>query len=235
LSSLRILTSASAPLPPDIAADLRKRLPAAQLYVMYGQTECTRISYLPPDQFDLRPGSVGKGMPGQQCWLVDENGQRLPAGSTGELVLQGDHVMRGYWSDPEATARKLRPCADASTLVMHTGDLFRSDAEGWLYFVARMDDIIKTRGEKVSPLEVEQVINRIPGVLESKVVCIPDEILGQAVKAHVVLREGVDLSEREVLRHCLAALESHMVPKTVAFPATLPRTDTGKIRNPELP
>lgn len=235
LSALRILTSASAPLPADIATNLRKQLPAAQLYVMYGQTECTRISYLPPDQFDLRPGSVGKGMPGQQCWLIDEDGQRLPAGSTGELVVQGDHVMRGYWNDPVATARKIRPCVEGSEPAMHTGDLFRSDAEGWLYFVARMDDIIKTRGEKVSPLEVEQVINRIPGVLESKVVGIPDELLGQAVKAHVVLREGADLSEREVLRHCMAALESHMVPKTVAFPATLLRTDTGKIRNPGLP
>lgn len=234
LSSLRILTSASAPLSTELAAILRQRLPQARLYVMYGQTECTRISYLPPEQLDSHAGSVGRGMPGQQCWLADENGQRLPPGSTGELVVQGDHVMRGYWNDPAATARKIGFDPGSSTPIMHTGDLFRSDKEGWLYFVARMDDIIKTRGEKVSPLEVERAINAIPGVVESKVVGIPDELLGQAVKAYVVLDEDTRISERDVVRHCLSRLENHMVPKSVAFVDALPRTDTGKIRNPEL-
>lgn len=235
LSSLRILTSASAPLPAGLATILRQRLPRARLYVMYGQTECTRISYLPPEEFDSHPGSVGRGMPGQQCWLVDEQGRRLPAGSTGELVVQGGHVMRGYWNDPAATAHKIRIDPVSAAPAMHTGDLFRSDDEGWLYFVARLDDIIKTRGEKVSPLEVEETINGLPGVVESKVVGVRDELLGQAVKAYVVLAEGACLNERDVVRHCLARLENHMVPKTVAFVAALPRTDTGKIRNPELP
>lgn len=229
LSSLRLMTSASAPLPEALLRQLRDRLPAVQLYVMYGQTECTRISYLPPEQLDRRPGSVGRGLPGQACWLIDEHGQRLPQGSIGELVVQGDHVMSGYWEDGERTAEKLFIDPASGRVAMLTGDLFRSDDEGWLYFVARKDDIIKTRGEKVSPHEVEHAILAIAGVRECAVSGVPDAVLGQAVQAHVVLEDDVALSERDIIRHCLARLESHMAPKHVAFLDALPRTDTGKV------
>jgi long-chain acyl-CoA synthetase len=229
LSSLRLMTSASAPLPETLLRQLRDRLPAVSLYVMYGQTECTRISYLPPEQLDRRPGSVGRGLPGQACWLIDEQGQRLPHGSTGELVVQGDHVMPGYWEDRGRTAEKLFIDPDSGRVAMRTGDLFRSDDEGWLYFVARKDDIIKTRGEKVSPHEVEHAIMAIAGVRECAVSGVPDAVLGEAVQAHVVLEDGAVLSERDIIRHCLARLESHMAPKHVAFLDALPRTDTGKV------
>lgn len=229
LSSLRLMTSASAPLPEPLLRQLRKRLPAVRLYVMYGQTECTRISYLPPEQIDRRLGSVGRGLPGQTCWLIDEHGQRLPHGSSGELVVQGDHVMAGYWEDSERTADKLFLDPASGRIAMRTGDLFRSDAEGWLYFIARKDDIIKTRGEKVSPHEVEQAILGIPGVRECAVSGVADALLGQAVHAHVVLEDGAALSERDIIRHCLARLENHMAPKHVAFLDALPRTDTGKV------
>jgi long-chain acyl-CoA synthetase len=229
LSSLRLMTSASAPLPETLLRQLRDSLPAVQLYVMYGQTECTRISYLPPEQLDRRPGSVGRGLPGQACWLIDEHGQRLPHGSTGELVVQGDHVMPGYWEDRGRTAEKLFIDPDSGRVAMRTGDLFRSDDEGWLYFVARKDDIIKTRGEKVSPHEVEHAIMAIAGVRECAVSGVPDAVLGEAVQAHVVLEGGAVLSERDIIRHCLARLESHMAPKHVAFLDALPRTDTGKV------
>jgi acyl-coenzyme A synthetase/AMP-(fatty) acid ligase len=111
---------------------------------------------------------------------------------------------------------------------MRTGDLFRSDTDGWLYFIARKDDIIKTRGEKVSPHEVEQAIQRMPGVIECLVGPVPDPLLGDAVKAWVVVADGSGLVERDVIRHCLATLENHMVPKHVAFVDALPRTPTGK-------
>jgi acyl-coenzyme A synthetase/AMP-(fatty) acid ligase len=119
-------------------------------------------------------------------------------------------------------------------MALFTGDIFRSDEDGFLYFVSRQDDIIKSRGEKVSPREVEEVLYRLPGVQDAAVVGMPDEALGQAVKAYVTLRPGSQLSAREVIRHCLAALESHMAPKHVEFVDELPRTDSGKIRRASL-
>ncbi len=234
LSALRIVTNAAAALPDVHLQRLRELLPQAQLFSMYGMTECKRISYLPPEQLDLRPTSVGRGMPNQECWLVDEAGQRLPNGSTGELVVRGSHVMRGYWEKPAETAQRLKPGAVPGERILHTGDTFRTDAEGWLYFVARSDDIIKTRGEKVAPREVENAIQALSGVLECAVVGVPDERLGQAVKAFVKVKPGAVLAERDVIRHCLARLESYMAPKSVVFVEHLPRTDSGKIRKTGL-
>lgn len=234
LSSLRLVTNAGAALPEDHLQRLRQHFPGARLYSMYGQTECTRVSYLPPDELDRRPLSVGRGMPNQELWLVDEQGRRLPDGSTGELVVRGSHVMRGYWNRAEETARKLRPGPVPGEVVLHSGDLFRSDALGWLYFVARMDDIIKSRGEKVSPREVENAIYALPAVQEAAVIGVPDPLLGQAIKAFVVLREGAQCSEREVIGHCQARLESFMVPRQVVFVDSLPKTDNGKIRKVSL-
>jgi acyl-CoA synthetase (AMP-forming)/AMP-acid ligase II len=235
LPSLRLMTSASAALVDVQASQLKDRFPQARLVVMYGQTECTRISYLPPEQFQRRPGSVGRGLPGQECWLRDETGRRLPWGSAGELVVQGDHVMLGYWEDAGATGRKIHVDPQSGQRTLFTGDLFRSDGEGWLYFLERMDDIIKTRGEKVSPREVEQAILRIEGVSECLVVGVPDPLLGQAVKAYVACAPGAALQERQVIRHCLATLESYMAPRSVAFVDALPRTYNGKVRKHDLP
>jgi amino acid adenylation domain-containing protein len=234
LSALRLLTNAAAALPEPHLQRLRALFPQARLYSMYGLTECKRASYLEPDELERRPGSVGRGIPNQQHWLVDEQGRRLPHGATGQLVVSGPHVMRGYWERPDETAQRLRPGPGPAEQVLYTGDLFRSDAEGYLYFVARLDDIIKSRGEKVAPREVENVIYQLDGVTGCAVVGVPDEALGQAVKAYVTLREGSPLTERDVIRHCLVRLESYMAPKSVAFVDELPRTDSGKIRHASL-
>ena len=234
LSALRIVTNAAAALPDEHVRRLAELLPGARLYSMYGMTECKRISYLPPEQLALRPTSVGRGIPNQECWLVDEFGRRLPNGSTGELVVRGSHVMRGYWEKPVETGERLKPGAVEGERVLYTGDIFRTDAEGWLYFVARGDDIIKSRGEKVAPREVENAIYALDGVLDCAVIGVPDELLGQAVKAFVTLKPGVTLGERDVIRHCLSRLESYMAPKSVVFVDTLPRTDSGKIRKLDL-
>jgi acyl-CoA synthetase (AMP-forming)/AMP-acid ligase II len=201
---------------------------------MYGMTECKRISYLPPEQLAIRPTSVGRGMPNQECWLVDELGCRLPNGATGELVVRGSHVMRGYWEKPVETAERLKPGAVEGERILYTGDIFRTDAQGWLYFVARGDDIIKSRGEKVAPREVENAIYALEGVLDCAVIGVADELLGQAVKAFVSVKPGASLSERDVIRHCLSRLESYMAPKSVVFMEHLPRTDSGKIRTAGL-
>ncbi len=234
LPALRKITNTAAALSEEHIRQLRDLFPHAQLYSMYGLTECKRVTYLPPDQLDIRPTSVGRGMPNEEVWLVDEHGTRLPNGSTGELVIRGSNVMRGYWEKPQQTAERLKPGPIAGEMLLHSGDIFRTDSEGYLYFVARKDDIIKSRGEKVSPREVENVLYGMPGVLEAAVVGVPDAVLGEAVKAFVALKEGVQLSERDVIRYCLSRLESFMAPKHVAFVDSLPKTDTGKIKKTGL-
>ena len=234
LSALRLVTNAAAALPLRHVQRLRAAWPQAALVSMYGLTECMRASYLPADQIDARPGSVGRGLSNQVHWLVDDAGRRLPDGGTGELVLRGKHVMCGYWRRPDETAQRLKPDPTDGEPVLHTGDLFRSDAEGYLYFVARMDDIIKSRGEKVAPREVEDAIHQLDGVTGCAVIGVLDDALGQAVKAYVTLGAGSTLVARDIVRHCLAQLESYMAPKFVEIVDELPRTESGKIRHAEL-
>jgi len=230
LRRLRMITNTAAALSERHIRDLRALFPQATLFSMYGLTECKRVTYLPPDQLDKRPTSVGRGMPNEEVWLVDEQGRRLPNGSTGELVIRGSNVMRGYWEKPEHTARRLKPGPIPGEMLLFSGDVFRTDSEGYLYFVARKDDIIKSRGEKVSPKEVENVLYGLDGVQDAAVVGVPDDILGQAIKAFVVLRAGCQHSDKDVLRHCHKHLESFMVPKYIAIVPELPKTDTGKIK-----
>lgn len=234
LGALRMMTNTAAALSEQHIRQLRAIFPQATLFSMYGLTECKRVSYLPPEQLDKRPTSVGRGMPNEEVWLVDDDGNRLPNGSTGELVIRGSNVMRGYWEKPEETAKRLRPGPIAGEMLLYSGDLFRTDDEGWLYFVSRRDDIIKSRGEKVSPREVENAIHGLAGVYEVAVIGVPDEVLGQAIKAFVTLTPGAQLTEREVIRHCLAHLESFMAPKYVEFVDALPKTGTGKIKKTGL-
>jgi amino acid adenylation domain-containing protein len=229
LSTLRMVTNTAAALSETQIRDIRQAFPQATLFSMYGLTECKRVSYLPPEQLDIRPMSVGRGMPNEEVWLVDESGRRLPNGSAGELVVRGSNVMRGYWRKPKETAERLKPGEIPGEMYLYTGDIFRTDAEGWLYFVGRKDDIIKSRGEKVSPREVENILYQLDGVLEAAVIGVSDPILGQAVKAFVVLKQGFTYTERDVIKHCLARMESFMAPTHVAFLDGLPRTDTGKI------
>ncbi|MBN9237941.1 MULTISPECIES: class I adenylate-forming enzyme family protein [Phyllobacteriaceae] len=228
-SSLRYVTSAAAPLPVDHIHRLRTILPDARFYSMYGQTECIRASFLPPSQLEQRPGSVGIAIPGAKAYVVDDTGRRTAPGAVGELVISGPNVMQGYWEAPQATAAALRPDPETGGLRLHTGDLFTADAQGFLTFVSRRDDIIKSRGEKVSPKEVEAVLHTLPGIVEALVVGVPDPVLGQAIKALVVPAEPGSISERDVLRHCASLLEDYMVPKSVEFVVELPKTETGKL------
>ncbi len=234
LRALRMVTNTAAALSEEHLGKLRSLFPQATLFSMYGLTECKRVTYLPPEQLDLRPLSVGRGMPNQELWLVDEAGRQLANGATGELVIRGSHVMRGYWEKPAETAERLKPGPLPGESVLYSGDIFRTDAEGFLYFIGRKDDIIKSRGEKVSPREVENALYSLPGVLEAAVVGVPDPVLGQAIKAYVVLAAGRHYSEREVIRHCLSKLENFMAPKYVQFVDSIPKTNTGKIRKLRL-
>jgi len=233
LSSLRYITNTAAALPPSHIEELRQKFPHATLFSMYGLTETKRTLYLPPDQLDKRPGSVGIAIPGTEVWIEDDEGNRVGPGVIGELVVRGRHVMRGYWANPEATAARYRPGPLPGERVCYTGDLFRMDDEGYMYFVGRKDDIIKSRGEKVAPKEVEAVLYQLPGVVEAAVIGVPDPIMGQAVKAFLV-QEGDQLTEEKVLAHCRSHLEDLMVPKYIEFRDELPKTASGKIKKTTL-
>ncbi|MER8830207.1 AMP-binding protein [Mesorhizobium sp. M0938] len=228
LPSLRYISNTAAALPPAHIERLRSLFPGVRLYSMYGLTECKRCTYLPPEELDRRPGSVGIAIPNTEAFVVDEDGQRVPSGVAGELVIRGPHVMQGYWRNEAATERTLRPGPNPWEKVLYTGDLFRTDEDGFLYFVGRKDDIIKTRGEKVAPKEVEAVLHAHPGIAEAVVVGVPDPMLGHAIGAFVV-RSDLTLSEKDVMRHCARHLEDFMVPKVVEFHRELPKTHTGKV------
>lgn len=233
-ASVRYLTNTAAALPPAHIERLQALFPNARLYSMYGVTESKRCTWLPPEQLARRPDSVGIAIPDTEVWVADEQGHALPPGEVGELVVRGGHVMQGYWNDDEASARALRPGRYPWERVLHTGDLFRMDADGYLYFVARKDDILKSRGEKVSPKEVENVLYALAGIREAALVGVPDPVLGMALKAIVALDEGVHLDARAIIAHCSAHLEDYMVPRLIEFRATLPKTASGKIQRSVL-
>ncbi len=234
LSNLRYISNTAAALPPGHIREIREKFPGVTLYSMYGLTETKRTLYLPPDQLDTRPGSVGIAIPGTEVWLEDESGSRLGANQIGELVIRGPHVMRGYWENPEATAKRYRPGPDGAGKVCYSDDLFRMDEEGFFYFVGRKDDIIKSRGEKVPPKEIESILYDLPDVTEAAVVGIVDPLLGQAIKAYVVLRQGSTLTQRDILRHCRANLEDYMIPQLMEFRESLPKNASGKIMKTAL-
>ncbi len=233
-SSVRYVTNTAAALPPQHIMELKELFPTARIFSMYGVTESKRCTYMPPEELDARPSSVGKAIPNEEVWIVKEDGSLAAPGEVGELVVRGSNVMQGYWNMPDETAEVLRPGKYPWEKVLYTGDLFKMDEEGYLYFVSRKDDIIKSRGEKVSPKEVETAIYDLDGVAEVAVVGVDDELLGQAIKAYVVLREGAEIAEKDVIAWCRARLEAFMVPKYVEFVDDLPKTASGKVSRTRL-
>jgi amino acid adenylation domain-containing protein len=231
--TLRYISNTAAALPVSHVLELRDAFPNAKLFSMYGLTECKRVSYLSPSELDRRPGSVGKAIPNTETFIVGDDDQPLPPGEVGELVVRGAHVMQGYWEAPEATAKRFRSVPQPNGLpgptLLYTGDLFRTDAEGYLYFIGRKDDIIKCRGEKVAPKEIEHVLYAFEGVQDAAAVGIPDLILGQAIKVFVAPRPGVALDTRALREHCKRNLEDFMVPSIIEIRDALPKGGTGKI------
>ncbi|MGH3072205.1 MAG: class I adenylate-forming enzyme family protein [Gaiellaceae bacterium] len=232
--SVRALTNTAAALPPAFHDALHELFPNALIFRMYGLTECKRVSYLEPELVDAKPTSVGKAIPGTEAFVLDAEGKPVRPGESGILHVRGPHVMAGYWRAPELTAHMLREGPTPGERMLCTHDTFTVDEDGFLYFVGRTDDIIKTRGEKVSPIEVENALFAIDGVKEAAVIGIPDEILGEAIRAYVVLEEGAELGENEVVAVCRTKLEAFMVPKEVVFIDDLPKTPTGKVRKKSL-
>jgi long-chain acyl-CoA synthetase len=223
------ITNTAAALPARYVSVLHEIFPNALIYKMYGLTECKRVSYLEPELVDEKPASVGKAIPGTEVYLLSPDGQSVAAGEPGILYVRGPHIMAGYWKKPELSNEILHPGRLPGERVLCTQDWFRMDAEGFLYFMGRSDDIIKTRGEKVSPLEVENAIHAIKGVKEVAVVGVPDEVFGQAIRAYIECEPGVELTDKKVKHDCLSRLENFMVPSDVIFLDDIPKTPNGKI------
>lgn len=232
--SIRYITNTAAALPPGHSSRLQALFPRTRIYSMYGLTECKRVSYLPPDRLRDKPASVGVPMPGTSVTIVDETGREVAPGEVGELVIRGPNVMQGYWNDPEETARVFRVGADGGERVLYSGDLFRRDEEGFLYFVGRRDDQIKSMGERVSPKEIETALCAHPAVSEAAVIGVPDEIAGRAIKAVIVRAPAARITVTEIIKHCRTHLEPFMIPKYVAFVTSLPLTPNGKVDKARL-
>jgi len=238
--SLRYITNTGGAMPQAVLATLRQILPTTKIVLMYGLTEAFRSTYLPPDELDRRPTSMGKAIPNTEILVVNEQGQPCKPGEIGELVHRGPTVSMGYWGQPDLTSRVLRPHPYLSRelgdteRVCYSGDLVKMDEEGFLYFVGRRDTMIKSSGYRVSPTEVEEVLFQSGTIREAAVIGIPDELLGQAIKAFVVRKEGQSVDQVTLSLFCAEKLPRYMVPKHVEFLDKLPKTSSGKVDYPAL-
>jgi len=222
---LRYLAQAGGALPPKHAQEITTLFPGKKFYIMYGQTEATaRITYLDPADVLRKPGSIGKPVPGVSIELIKEDGNIAGANEEGEIAVTGRNVMIGYWNKPSETAKALKNGR------LHTGDLAKRDEEGYLYLSGRRSDMIKSGAHRISPKEIEELILELPEVHEAGVVGIEDEILGEALCACVVLKEGCESDEKKIQRHCQQKLAAFKIPKHVHFMKELPKTVTGKVR-----
>jgi amino acid adenylation domain-containing protein len=225
---LRTLTSTAATLHPRAIDRLHQVFPSARIFSMYGVTECHRCTFLDPKELARRKTSVGKAIPNTELWVVDEHGIRHDRGATGELVIRGSTVMKGYWRDPIETKAKLRP-GPAGETVLYTGDICALDAEGFVYFVSRKDDVLKVNGFKVPPKEVEQALLLHPDVTQAAVVGLPHRDLGDELVAFVSLKEQ-SIADIAALRDwCASHLESCMLPRRFVVLPELPVNANGKI------
>lgn len=233
-SALRYISNTAAALPVSLIRKFQAIFPHVSIYSMYGLTECKRVSYLPPEYLDSRPDSVGVAMPNVEVFIVDEKGDEVGPGEIGELVVRGSNVMQGYWNAPEETERTFRPGKYHGESLLYTGDLFKKDEGGFLYFVSRKDDLIKTKGQRVSPKEIENTLCGMEGVAEAAVIGVPDDISGQAIKAFIIREKGSKIDEKAVFKYCRENLEGFMIPHYVEFLDFLPKSVSGKIDKKSL-
>lgn len=228
------ITSTAADLPAEFIPDLQKIFPHALIYKMYGLTECKRVCYLEPELINIKPTSVGKAIPGTEVFLLSTEGLPVPNGEPGILHIRGPHVMLGYWNNEELSKVMLKPGKLPGEKILCSNDWFKMDDDGLLYFLGRNDDIIKTRGEKVSPVEVENVIYSIEGVKEVAIFGIPDQVMGELIVAYITTTGTVELNEKIIQRKCASQLESFMVPGKIFLIPEMPKSSNGKIDKKEL-
>ncbi len=240
LPDLRYITNTGGAMPQAVLKVLREALPTTRIFLMYGLTEAFRSTYLPPEELDRRPTSMGKAIPDTEILVLNEQGGRCQPGEVGELVHRGPTVSMGYWGNPEATDRVLKPNpllpAELGNCekVCYSGDLVKMDDDGFLYYVGRRDTMIKSSGYRISPTEVEEVLFQTGKIRQAAVIGIPDEMLGQTIKAFIVAKDGDQLDCDAIQDFCVEKMPRHMVPKQFEVLTELPKTSSGKVDYPAL-
>jgi acyl-CoA ligase (AMP-forming) (exosortase A-associated) len=240
LPDLRYITNTGGAMPQAILRQIRAALPTAQVFLMYGLTEAFRSTYLPPGELDRRPTSMGKAIPNTEILVVNGRGELCKPGEVGELVHRGPTVSLGYWGRPDLTAEVLRPHPylppelGNAERVCYSGDLVKMDEDGFLYFVGRRDAMIKSSGYRISATDVEDVLYESDLLEGAAVIGVPDEILGQSIKAFVVPKDGVVPREDALIAFCASRLPNYMVPAAIELVNELPKTTSGKVDYPAL-
>jgi acyl-CoA ligase (AMP-forming) (exosortase A-associated) len=234
LPDLRYITNTGGSVPTATTRILRQLLPTTQIFLMYGLTEAFRSTYLPPSEVDRRPGSIGKAIPETEILVIDADGRPCRPGEPGILVHRGPTVSLGYWGKPELTREVLRPhpfipADQGGDIVCWSGDLVKTDDDGFIYYIARADSQIKSQGYRISPAEVEEMLMQGGELSAAAVIGLPAQDAGEFVHAIVVpLGNGApDLNQ--ILRRCALRLPAYMVPKSIEVVEALPRTPNGKI------
>lgn len=236
--SLRYITNTGGAMPKATTLKLLNALPETDIYLMYGLTEAFRSTYLPPDQVNIRPGSMGKAIPNAEILVVREDGTECAPGEPGELVHRGSLVAMGYWNDPEKTAERFKPVPNRqpeipiTEIAVWSGDQVRKDDEGYLYFISRKDEMIKTSGYRVSPTEIEEILYSSKLIKEVAALGLPHPTLGQAIL--LIITSQQIIKKETILSHCQKELPNFMVPKEVIFRSSLPRNQNGKIDRKSL-
>mgnify|MGYP005840049369 CR=1 FL=1 len=222
---LRYLTQAGGAMAPAVQKEVAEVFAPAKLFIMYGATEAAaRLSYLDPADLPRKWGSIGKAIPNVELYVADEHGNPLPVGEQGEIVARGANLMSGYWNHPEETEKVLR------NGLYWTGDIGRMDEEGFIYVVGRSKDMLKVGGNRVSAKEIEEALYEHPEVSEVAVIGIPDKILGEAVKAFVVLKNGKKEITDELNSFLYQRIPSYKIPQYYEYRDSLPKNESGKIQ-----
>jgi len=237
---LRYITNTGGAMPQAVLKVLRQALPTTKIFLMYGLTEAFRSTYLPPEELDRRPTSMGKAIPDTEILVLNERGERCQPGEVGELVHRGPTVSMGYWGNPEATQQVLKPNplvpqeVGNCEKVCYSGDLVKMDEDGFLYYIGRRDTMIKSSGYRISPTEVEEILFQTGKIRQAAVIGIPDEILGQTIKAFLVAKDKEQLDCDAIQDFCAEKMPRHMVPKQFEVMTELPKTSSGKVDYPAL-
>lgn len=237
-ASLRYITNTGGAMPVPTTRALREALPNTRVFLMYGLTEAFRSTFLPPEEVDQRPESMGKAIPNAEILVVDEQGDICGPGQPGELVHRGALVAMGYWNDPEKTALRFRPApgqpaeAPLPEIAVWSGDQVIRDEDGFLYFVSRKDEMIKTSGYRVSPTEVEEVAYTVPGIAGAVALGLAHATLGQAIALVIAHGDGdcdIEALREATINACRRELPNFMVPLLVIVRDSMPHNPNGKI------
>jgi len=227
LTGMRLLMSGGAALPQQVAEDFRDKF-GIGITEGYGLSEASPVVATNP-QYRPKPLSIGLAVPGVAVKIVNSQGEKLPAGAVGELVVQGPNVMQGYYNLPEETAQALRGGW------LHTGDLAFQDEEGYIFIVDRLKDMIIAHGENIYPREIEEVLYSYPSVSEAAVVGIPDKLRGQTVCAYIAMKEGQTADKRAIKDYLRGRLAAYKIPRDIIQLDCLPKNQSGKILKRLLP